>query len=711
MTNSTPQAMPERSGLDMPTQSLDIWRKDQVRPKVASHLWHIPYLERSVVFGGAFALTIYGGWQMFRVIDVGTITSLQWVLLVLFVINFSWIALACTSAILGFLKLISRRKLAALPSKLSSRTAVVMPIYNESPARVFGAMLAMYNALQDLGYGYAFDFILLSDTTNPDVWMAEQKTFLHIRSTLPAETRFYYRHRPKNTAKKAGNIAEFVTNYGGNYAHMLVLDADSAMDAETIVRLAAAMEKDPDAGIIQTLPLIVNRNTFFARLQQFAARVYGPIIAEGLSAWMGRDGNYWGHNAIIRMRAFSSAAGLPELPGKPPFGGHILSHDFIEAALIRRAGFSVYMLPELEGSYEESPPSLLDIAARDRRWCQGNLQHARVLGAKGLTLPTRQHIATGIFAYLASPFWLMQILVGFVLALQAQLIRPEYFSRQFSLLPTWPRFDAELAIQLFLVTMTVLLTPKALGLLWAILNTHMRRGCGGGIRLIASALMEVIVSALLAPTMMLIQTGAVLGILLGRDAGWQPQRRDDGSVPLRDIARRHRWHTVLGLFMAISALSISPYLFAWMSPTVVGLLLSIGLSAITASLSVGLWLKKKGLLRTPEETTPPASVLSCNQMAQTLEKEQLEDQEAITAYAACPSLQAFHEATLPTSPHRTRGHISAERAVAEAKLSEAETLSEASNWLTNKEKMIVLHDRALLTMLLMLKTETKPQPL
>ncbi len=169
------------------------------------------------------------------------------------------------------------------------------------------------------------------------------------------------------------------------------------------------MEADPDAGIIQSLPLIINRNTFFARLQQFAARVYGPVIATGLAMWSGRDGNYWGHNAIIRTKAFAEHCGLPDLKGKPPFGGHVLSHDFVEAALIRRAGWSVYMLPDLTGSYEESPPSLIDISVRDRRWCQGNLQHSRIIGAKGFVWSTRQHFATGIMGYLASPFWLMQL--------------------------------------------------------------------------------------------------------------------------------------------------------------------------------------------------------------------------------------------------------------------------------------------------------------
>ena len=205
-----------------------------------------------------------------------------------------------------------------------------------------------------------------------------------MRSRLGVDAAIYYRHRTDNTARKAGNIADFVTRWGGRYEHMVVLDADSLMMGHTIATLAAAMEADPDSGIIQTLPLIINRNTLFARVQQFAARIYGPVIAAGLSTWMGRDGNYWGHNAVIRTKAFADHCGLPHLKGKPPMGGHVLSHDFVEAALIRRAGYAVYMLPTLDGSYEESPPSLIDLSARDRRWCQGNLQHMRILPARGL---------------------------------------------------------------------------------------------------------------------------------------------------------------------------------------------------------------------------------------------------------------------------------------------------------------------------------------
>src|SRR5215217_693223 len=485
-------AMPPEKHLDMQTQSLRQWSPADARAPVARH--RPPLLTRSIVFGGALLLTAYGAYEMYQVVTVSRTTVLQWLLLALFTINFSWIAVAFTSALVGFAVLLARDpRTTPLPAKLRSRTAVVMPVYNEQTARTFAALEAIRDSIDATGLGTAFDYFILSDSTDPNAWVAEERAFLDLRDRLGPDARLYYRHRPKNHHRKAGNIADFVSRWGGHYEHMLVLDADSLMTGECIVRLAAAMEADPDAGIIQSLPLIINRNTLFARVQQFAARVTGPVIAMGLAVWMGRDGNYWGHNAIIRTKAFAAHGGLPDLKGKPPFGGHILSHDFVEAALLRRAGWSVYMLADLQGSYEESPPSLIDLSARDRRWCQGNLQHTRVITAKGLKLPTRQHFATGIMSYLASPFWLFQLIVGIALVLQTTYIRPEYFSREFTLFPQWPRFDPERALMLFGVTMAILLAPKFFGLLLMLMRPEGRRACGGAIRLVVSAFIEIVI--------------------------------------------------------------------------------------------------------------------------------------------------------------------------------------------------------------------------
>ncbi|WP_425487013.1 glucans biosynthesis glucosyltransferase MdoH [Microvirga makkahensis] len=695
--------MPPEKHLDMPTQHLRRWSADQERKPVRQNPRLGTWLARLFVFGGGLLLTAYGTYEMYQVVSVSRTTALQWVLVALFTINFSWIAVAFTSALLGFFALLRRRPVGPLPSALQARTAIVMPVYNEQTARTYAALEAIYESVEATGLGESFDYFILSDTTNPDAWVAEERAFLALRERLGPKARFYYRHRPKNHHRKAGNIADFVSRWGGHYEHMLVLDADSLMTGECIVRLAAAMEADPDAGIIQSLPLIINRNTLFARLQQYAARVTGPVIAMGLSVWMGRDGNYWGHNAIIRTKAFAAHGGLPDLRGKPPFGGHILSHDFVEAALLRRAGWDVYMLPDLEGSYEESPPSLIDLSARDRRWCQGNLQHMRVITAKGLKLPTRQHFATGIMSYLASPFWLFQLIVGIALVLQTTYIRPEYFSRDFRLYPIWPRFDPERALALFALTMGILLAPKIFGLILMLIRGKERRASGGGLRLIASSTLEIILSALLAPILMLIQSGSVFQILLGRDTGWQPQRRDDGSIPFRDIVRRHRAHTVLGALAGISAFMIATSLFLWMSPTIIGLLLAIPLSWLSGQLGAGLALKRLGLLMTPEEHRPPTIATRANELQIRNATLGFDDEDSLRAIYSDPVLRERHIEMLPTVAPRKRGIIETERALAEAKLVDAETIEDAISWLHPKERMVVLHDRALLNMLVHLK--------
>ncbi len=697
-------AMPPESRLEMPVQSLSRWSAHDGRRLAASDPYRAPWLARLFVFGGAAALTAYGAREMYEVVSVSRTTVLQYVLLLLFTLNFSWIALAFTSGLLGFLVLLRKpRPLPPLPDDLRTRTAVVMPVYNESTARTFAALEAMREEIEATGLGDHFDYVVLSDSTDPDAWIAEERAFLAWRDKLEPGARVYYRHRPKNHHRKAGNIADFVTRWGGAYDHMLVLDADSLMTGETIARLAVAMENDPDAGIIQTLPLIINRNTLFARSQQFAARVYGPVIAAGLSTWMGRDGNYWGHNAIIRTRAFAAHCGMPDLAGRPPLGGHILSHDFVEAALIRRAGWTVYMLHDLSGSYEESPPSLIDLAARDRRWCQGNLQHSRIIGSRGFKLATRQHFATGIMSYLASPFWLFQLIVGIALVLQTTYIRPEYFSSEFSLFPVWPRFDPERALALFGLTMAVLLAPKLFGLVVFLLDAGSRRKAGGAPRLVVSAFLEIILSALIAPILMVIQSGAVFQILLGRDTGWQPQRRDDGSIPMRDIVRRHRWHAFLGLVAGLSAFMIATSLFLWMSPTIIGLLLAIPLSWLSGRLAAGLALKRLGLLLIPEETATPPIVSRANALQAENARLGFDDEDGLLALYKDPELREAHEEMLPPPPPRRRGDIEPERVMAQAKVMDAESIHDALSWLKPKERMVVLHDRALLDQLTRLK--------
>jgi membrane glycosyltransferase len=511
--------VPEETPGQMPVQQLHRW--DPVcRVWQEPPLW-TPRLPRVVVGLATLALTAGASYEMYRVLSGPNITTLQVTLLVIFTITFVWIAFPCVCGLAGLMALWRGRSVSGLPlpprhptPTLTTRTALVMPIYNEDPPRIFAGLQAIYESLETLGALASFDFFLLSDTTDPDVWLEEEREFCALRHRTASATRLFYRHRRRNTRRKAGNIADFCQRWGSQYEHMVILDADSLMTGEALVQLVAAMEAHPQVGLIQTLPLVVNRHTLFARAQQFAARVYGPVIAAGVAYWHRGDSSYWGHNAIIRTRAFLAHAGLPDLPGQPPLGGQILSHDFVEAALLRRAGWQVYLVPEITGSYEESPPSLLDFADRDRRWCQGNLQHSRLLTAKGLYWLSRCHLLLGIMAYLASPIWLGFISLGLLLALQAHFLRPEYFPQAFALFPTWPVFDPQRALRLCVGTLGVLVAPKLCGYVWFCTQGPLVRCSGGRLCAGVSVLGETLLSALIAPVMMVMQTAVVLGILI-----------------------------------------------------------------------------------------------------------------------------------------------------------------------------------------------------
>jgi len=382
---------------------------------------------------------------------------------------------------------------------------------------------------------------------------------------------------------------------------MVVLDADSTMSASTLASLARSMAADPAAGIIQTMPLLAGRMGLLARMQQFAGAAYGSVVASGLAAWHGRDGSYWGHNAIIRIAAFAAAAGLPELKGKKPFGGHVLSHDFVEAALMRRAGWAVYMLPELEGSFEQSPPGFIELAARDRRWTQGNLQHLKVITASGLHWMSRLHLLQGIMSYLASPLWLALILIGLGLSLQAHFAVLDYFPDGLALFPSWPIFDPQRALRLFGFTMVVLLLPKVLGTALVLADSERRRAFGGGIAVLASLVAEIFLSSLMAPVMMLVQTMAVASIVMGRDAGWAPQNRADGGLAFGLALRFHAGHMIFGLLLAAAAAAVSPSTVLWLLPLVAGLILAAPLTWFTASPASGRRARALGLFVTPAE--------------------------------------------------------------------------------------------------------------
>jgi membrane glycosyltransferase len=698
----TDPGMPPRAPLDMPVQNLRqapaAKRKRATRRVVAARL---------LTFGGAAALTAGGAYEMTQVVSVGGVTLLEAAMTVLFAITFGWIALAATSALAGALASPARHiRLAHTGGKLNARTALVMPIYHEDPAATTAALEAMARGLAEADEAEAFEIVILSDSTSADAWVRETLAVEQLCGALAGVMPVWYRRRWSNAAKKAGNVKDFVEQWGGRYEHFIVLDADSLMAPSTLITLAAAMEHDPRLGILQTVPVLTGGTTLFARLQQFAGRVHGPIVARGLAAWQGSDGNYWGHNAIIRTRAFAEACGLPVLPGRQPFGGPILSHDFVEAALMRRAGWRVEMAPRLGGSWEESPPSLIDAAVRDRRWSQGNLQHARVIAARGISTASRVHLAIGIMSYLASPFWLLLIAFGFALSLQARFIRPEYFPDTFQLFPTWPHFDSERMIRLFVLTMLVLFLPKLMGLARALARPELRRGCGGAGRLVASFFAEVVVSALLAPIMMVVHSRQIYEILLGRDAGWERQRRESGETAWSDAWLRHRWHMACGAALALAAWFLSPAILAWLTPTLAGLIFAVPLSRASGNADIGAAFARAGILRIPEETEPHPIFRS---RAEATGRIAPAPDDPTAALATSNDLRAAHFRWVGAAPHRLGAPEPALLTAAE-KIREARTLDEALGWIDARERVQVAGHRPLAEALARLPRGDEPTP-
>ncbi len=689
MDPMTPAAAP----LFMPTQDLTSAPPSahaRVRPDART------LAARLLTFGGTLALVAYGAREMHAVVDAGGVTWLEGVFLCFFVLTFAWIAFPACAAVAGYL--FARRAARGPQGTGEGRIAIVMPIYNEDPSRTCAALEAMALELDrspDGGDGGAarYEIFLLSDTTDPAVLVRETSAAQELRHRLRDVLPVFYRHRFANIGRKAGNVREFVERWGARYEAMLVLDADSLMDAATVRALVDDMDAHADVALVQTVPRLAGGRTPFARLQQFAGSVYGPVVARGLDAWAGDDGNFWGHNALIRTAAFAAAAGLPELPGRRPFGGGILSHDFVEAGLLRRAGWRVRMLPALDGSFEDGPPSLLDAAVRDRRWAQGNVQHLAVLPARGLAWPNRVHLVNGVLSYAASPLWLILVVVGLALSLQAGFAQPTYFGDGLTLFPTWPTFDSERMLTLFVVSLVVLLLPKALGTLEALLRPTLRRAHGGSLRILASAILETLLSALLAPIMMLVHTRILFQIALGQDSGWELQRRDGEAYRWRDVWRRHWVHEALGVGALVALSFVAPNVVVWLIPVLLGLTLAAPLSRWTSDPVAGDRLRALGLLGIPAERHRPA-VFDVRDTVLPRYRAVVEGATPADVLAD-EAARERHYACVSPPPPSPRGAPDAARLGARAKLDETRNLDEALGWLERRELVALLCDRAL----------------
>ena len=577
------------------------WNGDR-RRDIVTLRWLLLLLAASTTATAALRL-----WSVLRIDGLDAPKSL---FLALFVVLFGWICTSFWIAGIGAWILLFQDPEKVRPGALSdtaagkgaSRTAIAIPIFNEDVDHVFANARAMVHSLARTDALSRFDFFVLSDTRDPECQGSEERAWARLhREAKSMGGRVYYRHRQKNAGRKSGNVADFCRNWGALYEYMIVLDADSLMAGETMTVLAERMDANPRAALIQVPPKLMGRESLFARLQQFASSVYGPLYATGLACLQGADGNYWGHNAIIRIAPFMRHCGLPALPGKPPLGGELLSHDFVEAALLRSAGWEVHMAADLEGSFEEPPPTIVDYLKRDRRWCQGNLQHLRLVFAQGFTLPSRLHLLFGVMSYLAAPLWLLMLIASATVAYESHLLEPFSYIGRYPAL-RWPDSHVfELAMLVLAVGM-LLFGPKLLALVVLLRDSETRKAHGGALCATTSILCECAVSALMAPIAMLSHCGFVASVLLGSNAHWTSQRRRDHRPRLDSVVRRFLPHTVIAVLAAFAVRDYLPDSFGWFLPLLLGAALAIPLTIVTSSVRLGRATRRMRLFLIPSET-------------------------------------------------------------------------------------------------------------
>ncbi len=595
--------MPNRKPIGMPQQNFQVPYRDADAPN-----WHDPsrnWIYRLLTFGPAvlttcLLLAAFTDW-----LSTGGFGALEYFLITLVGSTFFWISLSVSTATVGFVSFWFKRRLieTTLPTPLTTLdVALLVPIYNENPSDVFGNAAAMLEELYCAKTGHKFSLFILSDTQDPKIAAQEMRAMIILRNALSDDARIYYRRRAQNTARKTGNISDWIEGWGAGFEAMLVLDADSLMASSAIVTLADELSRDPSTGLIQSCPKLFGAETLFARMQQFSNVTYGWPLAEGLALWANREGNYWGHNAIIRTAAFASSAGLPRVKSLRGKEKLILSHDFVEAGLLRRAGWAVRFMPSIEGSYEETPATLVDYVLRDRRWCQGNLQHLRIVPTAGFHTVSRFHLLHGAISYLLSPAWFILLLVWALLINGDKTNVISYFSASSPTTPIWPHMSNVNSLLILLFTYGMLLAPKVVGaiVMWA--SPETRRDYGGGLQFVISFLLEVFTSFAYSPILMIQQTIAVIRSLVGYPENWEPQKRRGGKYSLQTLVKFHLVELMVGLALLIGM--NAGLVSLWLLPIAISLSGAVLLSRLSGvNLVSKSWSRKQ--LGTPDEICVP----------------------------------------------------------------------------------------------------------
>ncbi|WP_306113620.1 MULTISPECIES: glucans biosynthesis glucosyltransferase MdoH [unclassified Roseovarius] len=579
MTRYASSHMPPRAPLALQTQDFGVRPEPRASYRASLRDW----LWRFGAFAPACLLTlslIVGLTDWFA---SGGVTLMETAVIVLVGLTFIWVSLSVSTVTLSLI----RRASGATPRRTGGlrvvdanmSVALLIPIYNETPAEVFGNAHAMLKDLAKRPDGPRYSLFILSDTNDPAIGEQEERAYFALRASCPEGVRVHYRRRAENTDKKVGNLSDWIGNWGAAYDAMLVLDADSLMSGAAIGNLAQELANDPDAGLLQSYPVLIGAETLFGRMQQFSSTVYGWLLAEGVAIWSLNEGNYWGHNAIIRTRAFAESAQLPYLRGRGGREDLIFSHDFVEAGLLRRAGWAVRFLPQGGGSYEETPQTLIDYALRDRRWCRGNLQHLRLLTARGFHPLTRFHLLQGAMAFLLSPAWLALILIWSMLG----IMKPEstvYFTAANPLTPVWPQASEVSGWVYLAVIYGMLLLPKLAGIAMLSLRPRTRRSYGHVGRFIATAVFEIICSVIFAPIMMVQQSIAVFRALTGQTWTWVPQTRSSAGYGWGFTLWFHKVELVLGAALMVAIWA--GYASGWLTLIALSLVLAAPLSRLSA---------------------------------------------------------------------------------------------------------------------------------
>ncbi|HKG86367.1 MAG TPA: glucans biosynthesis glucosyltransferase MdoH [Beijerinckiaceae bacterium] len=540
---------------------------------------------------------------MAAVVGAGGWTIVDVVLFACFLVATPWTVLGFWNAAIGLWLLHGRADGAAAVAPFAGaahsadpirlRTAVLMTLRNEDPARAFLRLRTVKASIEATGEGEGFAYFILSDTSSPAVAAAEEEALAAWRSEVRDPARIVYRRRPENTGFKAGNLRDFCDTFGRDFDLMLPLDADSLMAGDAIVRLVRVMQAHPRLGILQSLVVGAPAESAFARIFQFGMRHGMRAYTFGSTWWTGDCGPFWGHNAVVRIAPFRDHCDLPILRGKPPLGGHVLSHDQVEATLMRRAGYEVRVLPEEGGSWEDNPPTIFQFSARDLRWCQGNMQYWRLLGTPGLLFMSRFQLAWAILMFVGVPA--MTLMIALV---PLKILDGEDLST----------FPVGLAIGLYLTFLGMYLSPKLAGLADILLAEGGVARYGGLGRFLASAAIEIVFSFLLGAVTTFRITLFMIGLLFGRSVIWNGQARDAHGVSWSDAALGLWPASLFGALVCGALAALSPATLAWSLPLTFGYLVAIPFAVLTASEDVAALLKRHALCGIPEELEPPAEI-------------------------------------------------------------------------------------------------------